>query len=179
MEGYESRVFGAAHEIGNGILKENAKARVGVLLFNDQQTVVQQLTNDKVQLNQSLDLFRNVGAEGGTQIYRAMLATEYLQNTTPTSRFSQDGDFRKIIILISDGEDGSSEKSLKVAQYLKAQGWIIYSIFVHRNDVSPEEEGGYQFLKSISGNHIVGSSYVDSVLLDDLPRHFREKFTCI
>ncbi|MEZ4846000.1 MAG: VWA domain-containing protein [Bdellovibrionota bacterium] len=181
MEGYESRVFGAAQEIGNGILRENAKARIGVILFNDSQTLVQGLTNNKDELNDSLADFENVGAEGGTEIYRALLTTEYLQNRTEKSKYAQEQDFRKIIILISDGEDGKSEKSIIMSRHLKNSGWIIYSIFVHKNSVSEEQarDGGYRHLEKISGDFSPESAYVDSVLLDDLSNHFREKFSCM
>ena len=70
---------------------------------------------------------------------------------------------------------------------MKKDGWWIYSIMANTSTADITQGEGRQFfmdkynlLKAVSGNPFDGESYyIDSILLKDLPQHFREKFSCM
>ncbi|MCB0273099.1 MAG: VWA domain-containing protein [Bdellovibrionales bacterium] len=188
MEGYEEFVYQAARAIAKGLLKDNQRARLGIIGFNDEYKVVITPSNDLSMILRTAKEYKNLKAHGGTLMFKAFQAIDQIHDEIEKNPYADQPDYRKIIILISDGEDLRSEKTKEETMRLKMEKeWNIFSIFVHKEKQSYETEESFSrarsdsltLLSEISGNSTEESSYVDSVLLEDLPDFFRNHFSCM
>lgn len=108
----------AAKEIISQMKVEDRCAVVG---FTNFTSVKQELTSDKTLLNSAVD---RLHAGGGTSIYRGIDAALSMFD-------SMSGDERqKFIILLSDGEDGSTTQSLCSAKAAGEKGVRIFALMI-------------------------------------------------
>lgn len=180
MQNFESYVFEATKAIAHGVLSNSGRTRIGFIVFNEGYQVIQGLSSDLKEINQTLKSMKNLKASGGTLIKNALLGTHLQQRSAIESRFFNESGFKQMLILISDGEDGDVDSTLEYSKSLKAEfDWWIFSIFVktnhHFNNTMNQD---FEFLQSVSGNANEESWFIDSVILTHLPDYFREHFNC-
>ena len=188
MSGYETLIASALKEIATGLLYEPTLRRLGLITFDYTPTVDLRLTSDfKTAMKQVIRLSKT-SADNGTDIDKGLRQAREEQEKSKPNPNIKSNEFKKIIILISDGEDLSNDENIiKTAVEMKKDGWWIYSIMANTSTADITQGEGRQFfmdkynlLKAVSGNPFDGESYyIDSILLKDLPQHFREKFSCM
>lgn len=193
MSGFEMYSGLALKNIAGGILLGSSNTRFGAVAFNEGSYLVQPLTKDYSTAFKNITSYIKNRAEMGTDINQGLNAVANQEERSPPNQSVNDPNFKKILILISDGEDSEHEQlSIQTAQYLKQDGWWIYSIMADRvavstsrnnkpqNPWSEHQQHKMEFLKNISGNPISADSYyLDSILLTDLPDYFRKHFNCL
>ncbi len=102
--------------VSNFVKNVDDAARVGLVIFDDSASVECELTGDR---NAVLRAVRAVEADGGTNIYSGLeKAGEVLNHVSG----------RKIVILLSDGEDGSRDSIDTVLDDLNRKNIYVYSV---------------------------------------------------
>lgn len=179
MSGYEHVVYDAAMAISKGILEENHGARVGLMTFNSYFHLVQDPTFDLDEMVDSIALCQNKEAKDGTLTFNALKGVAEAHASMDPHPMSTSPEYKKIILLISDGQDNQLQLSLEQAKRMKEDGWWIYSIYVHREYVNELTRlDDMQFMMNMSGNEDPESMFFDTVYLTDMARYFTETFTC-
>ena len=183
MRGFEVFIAQALANIASGIIQENSNRRMGYIYFNDNPKLQLGLTTNIQVAYKNIESFSKIGASGGTQMNDGLTSVSANHIISPENKNAKSSDFKKIIILISDGQDiQDKDKILQTSNKLKNEGWWIYSIMATKEkDQEPLDENPYyQLLRGISGNPFdTEETYVDSILLADLPQHFNQKFSCM
>src|SRR5215467_11300493 len=103
----------------NLIKASNPEDQVFVVNFNDEYYLDQEFTSDIKKLQAALE---HVESRGGTALYDAIVASaDYLQKSTLQ---------RKVIFVVTDGEDDASQESLEQAVHRLQQenGPTVYAI---------------------------------------------------
>ncbi len=152
-----------------------------VMTFDDQPEVVQEFTDSLEQLQQSI---RKQRAGGGTALYDAVYqacADKLLH--APMS--ADEPVIRRVLVIISDGDDNLSEKSRSQAiEMAQRAGVVIFTISTSTDWLSPEESSdptkntnrkyqmdpGDQTLKSLA--EAAGGRAFFPYRLDDLNQSF-------
>lgn len=103
----------------NLVKASNPEDQVFVVNFNDEYYLDQEFTGDTKKLQAALE---HVESRGGTALYDAIVASaDYLQKSTMQ---------RKVIFVVTDGEDDASQESLEQAVHRLQQenGPTVYAI---------------------------------------------------
>lgn len=182
MASYERFVAEALARIATGIIQENSPRRMGFISFDDSATLKLPLTNSLEQAYSAIKSFSRTPAKGGTEINNGLLSVTANHLISPPNKLSRSSEYKKILILISDGEDSSYDEIISTANKMKSDGWWIYSIMVGKKYHSEplDQDPYFQLMKYISGNPNDNEEfYVDSILLSDLPEHFSQRFSCM
>lgn len=195
IDGYELYLWETAEAIASGLLKENKKARLGIIGFDSEAYVIQEPTDDLSTVLQTIadgkgKNFINIQS-GGTDISSGLQGAYYLSNNIDPSKYADENEFTNFIILISDGGDGDGDNGKKGASFrqatkriagkLKSNQWWIYSVFLPNHDTDDEQILYFSFMRDVSGyyDHLKEYNLMDSVHLTELPTHFREFFSCM
>ena len=190
MSGYESLMTDAFQSIADGVLKENRRTRMGLVTFQFLATVEQKLTHDYSEFVEKIQDLRNRCAGNGTDIVHGLEEAALEYSKSPLSPTAELPDYKKIIILITDGEDSPKDAIVEYANKLKAQGWWIYSVMVYKKSnltipSTPTTIGMTQYttteemmLKLVSGSPHSNKEYFSSVALENLPEYFSKFFSC-
>lgn len=121
--------------------------KIGVYVFNDNTYVISPLTNDKEDLLKKLDVLSKLKSTGGTAMTRALSLTTnelFSANARPT--------YRKLIIIITDGDPNNEMETYLEAQHIKKLGIGICGVMIQDSSSAPK------FLKSIC----MDSCYVET-----------------
>ena len=120
----------------NAIRRERDQAFL--MTFDDGPQVIKDFTGDTGDLR---DTILKQRAGGGTSLYDAVYAAcEELLNKSPLPR-GPNPDVRRVLVVISDGDDNSSSRSRGEAiEMAQRAGVIIYAISTSTEWVSIEEE---------------------------------------
>lgn len=122
--------------------------RVGVVLFNDDSRVISELSNDSAQILQNLFEYRDANASSGTDIESALLMGVNLLMTGQSSR-------KKMIILISDGDDSNQDNILIAIKQINSIGIGVCGVLINDSVSKPE------FMKEVTSGCYVESDYVN------------------
>jgi VWFA-related protein len=114
----------------NLVRSSNPQDEVFVVNFNDEYYLDQDFTNDLLKLKEALE---KIDAKGGTALYEALVASaEHLKQNARLER--------KIIFVVTDGEDNASRESLEqaVKQLQEENGPSVYAIGVLGDEEHPK-----------------------------------------
>ena len=113
----------------NLVRSSNPKDEVFVVNFNDEQYLDQDFTNDLMKLKEALE---KIDARGGTALYDAVVAS--------ADHLKQNGRLeKKVIFVVTDGEDNASSESLEQAVKVLQQenGPQVYAIGILGDEEHP------------------------------------------
>lgn len=114
------------------------EARVGVVAYNDEATVLQRLSSSERQLSDAVAL---LSANGNTNIDDGLQSAEGVLSST--------GESRRIIVLMSDGAPNAGrtgEELIAYAAGLKEQGYKFYTVGFN------EGAEGYELLSAMASD---------------------------
>ncbi len=114
----------------NLVRSSNPEDEVFVVNFNDEYYLDQDFTNDLLKLKDALE---KIDAKGGTALYEALVASaEHLKRNARRER--------KIIFVVTDGEDNASRESLEqaVKQLQEENGPSVYAIGILGDEEHPK-----------------------------------------
>ena len=114
----------------NLVRSSNPEDEVFVVNFNDEYYLAQDFTNDLLKLKDALE---KIAAKGGTALYEALVASaEHLKRNARRER--------KIIFVVTDGEDNASRESLEqaVKQLQEENGPSVYAIGILGDEEHPK-----------------------------------------
>jgi VWFA-related protein len=114
------------------------KDQAFLMTFDDGPQIIKDFTGDTGELR---DTILKQRAGGGTSLYDAVhAASNHLLNNSPVPS-GPNPDVRRVLVVISDGDDNSSNKSRgEAVDMAQRAGVIIYSISTSTEWVSAEEE---------------------------------------
>jgi Ca-activated chloride channel family protein len=114
------------------------KDQAFLMTFDDGPQIIKEFTGDGGELR---DTILKQRAGGGTSLYDAVYAaSNHLLNNSPLPS-GPNPDVRRVLVVISDGDDNSSNKSRgEAVDMAQRAGVIIYSISTSTEWVSAEEE---------------------------------------
>lgn len=109
-----------------------------LMTFDDGPQIIKDFTGDGGELR---DTILKQRAGGGTALYDAVYAaSNHLLNSSPLPS-GPNPEVRRVLVVISDGDDNSSNKSRgEAVDAAQRAGVIIYSISTSTEWVSPEED---------------------------------------
>jgi Ca-activated chloride channel homolog len=113
----------------NLVRSSNPQDEVFVVNFNDEYYLDQDFTNDLLKLKEALE---KIDARGGTALYEAVVASaENFKNTKLE---------RKVLFVVTDGEDNASRETLEqaVKQLQQESGPSVYAIGVLGEEEHPK-----------------------------------------
>jgi Ca-activated chloride channel family protein len=113
----------------NLVRSSNPQDEVFVVNFNDEYYLDQDFTNDLLKLKEALE---KIDARGGTALYEAVVASaENFKNTKLE---------RKVLFVVTDGEDNASRETLEqaVKQLQQEGGPSVYAIGVLGEEEHPK-----------------------------------------
>ena len=113
----------------NLVRASNAQDEVFVVNFNDEYYLDQDFTNDLLKLKEALE---KIDAKGGTALYEAVVASaEHLKRNARLER--------KVLFVVTDGEDNASRESLEQAVKLlqEENGPAVYAIGILGDEEHP------------------------------------------
>ncbi len=145
----------------NLVRSSNSKDEVFVVNFNDEQYLDQDFTNDLLKLKEALE---KIDARGGTALYDAVVAsTDHLNQNARLEK--------KVIFLVTDGEDNASGQTLEqaVKQLQQDSGPQIYAIGILGDEDHPKRaRKALQILAERTGGIAFFPKSLDEV--DDISR---------
>jgi len=114
------------------------KDQAFLMTFDDGPQIIKEFTGDTGELR---DTILKQRAGGGTSLYDAVYAaSNHLLNNSPTPS-GPNPDVRRVLVVISDGDDNSSNRSRgESVDMAQRAGVIIYSISTSTDWISAEDE---------------------------------------
>lgn len=152
VQGYEGYIFKAIHDFADSFQMDDEEVRIGVVAFNTEAYVPLQITGRRKDLDAFLTE-NNLFCTGTTNM-DAGLRTAYEQLGIAYEGLADRSDSKKIIILISDGEADSPDKTFLVANDIKNGGVDIWGILIASPSARPAEMRLYS-----SPNKFVSTDY--------------------
>src|SRR5271154_250606 len=113
----------------NLVRASNAQDEVFVVNFNDEYYLDQDFTNDLLKLKEALE---KIDARGGTALYEAVVAS--------AENFKSAKLEKKVIFVVTDGEDNASNENLEqaVKQLQQENGPSVYAIGILGDEEHPK-----------------------------------------
>jgi len=114
----------------NLVRSSNPKDEVFIVNFNDEQYLDQDFTNDLLKMKEALE---KITASGGTALYDAVVASaDHLKQNARLEK--------KVIFLVTDGEDNASSETLEQAikQLQQENGPSVYAIGILGDEEHPK-----------------------------------------
>ena len=114
----------------NLVRSSNPKDEVFIVNFNDEQYLDQDFTHDLLKLKEALE---KIDARGGTALYDAVVASaDHLKQNARLEK--------KVIFLVTDGEDNASSETLEqaVKQLQQEGGPSVYAIGILGDEDHPK-----------------------------------------
>jgi Ca-activated chloride channel homolog len=113
----------------NLVRSSNPQDEVFVVNFNDEYYLDQDFTNDLLKLKEALE---KIDAKGGTALYEALVAS--------AENFKNAKLDRKILFVVTDGEDNASRETLEqaVKQLQEENGPSVYAIGILGEEEHPK-----------------------------------------
>src|SRR5262252_9967016 len=114
----------------NLVRSSNPRDEVFVVNFNDEYYLDQDFTNDLLKLKEALE---KIDARGGTALYDAIVASaDHLKTNARLEK--------KVIFVVTDGEDNASNESLEQAikQLQQENGPSVYAIGILGDEEHPK-----------------------------------------
>jgi Ca-activated chloride channel family protein len=146
------------------------KDQAFLMTFDDGPQIIKDFTGDTGDLR---DTILKQRAGGGTSLYDAVYAaSDYLLNKSPLPS-GPNPDVRRVLVVISDGDDNSSNHSRgESVEMSQRAGVIIYSISTSTDWVSPDEEK--DTMKQVQRKYLKteGDQVLDQLALETGGRSF-------
>ncbi len=113
----------------NLVRSSNPQDEVFVVNFNDEYYLDQDFTNDLLKLKEALE---KIDAKGGTALYEAVVAS--------ADNFKNAKLERKVLFVVTDGEDNASRETLEqaVKQLQQENGPSVYAIGILGDEDHPK-----------------------------------------
>jgi VWFA-related protein len=113
----------------NLVRSSNPQDEVFIVNFNDEYYLDQDFTNDLLKLKEALE---KIDAKGGTALYEALVAS--------AENFKNAKLDRKILFVVTDGEDNASRETLEqaVKQLQEENGPSVYAIGILGEEEHPK-----------------------------------------
>src|ERR1022692_1834777 len=113
----------------NLVRSSNPQDEVFVVNFNDEYYLDQDFTNDLLKLKEALE---KIDAKGGTALYEALVAS--------ADNFKNAKLERKVLFVVTDGEDNASRETLEqaVKQLQQENGPSVYAIGILGDEEHPK-----------------------------------------
>ncbi|MGA9390853.1 MAG: VWA domain-containing protein [Candidatus Sulfotelmatobacter sp.] len=113
----------------NLVRSSNPQDEVFVVNFNDEYYLDQDFTNDLLKLKEALE---KIDAKGGTALYEALVAS--------ADNFKNAKLERKVLFVVTDGEDNASRETLEqaVKQLQQENGPAVYAIGILGDEEHPK-----------------------------------------
>ena len=113
----------------NLVRSSNPQDEVFVVNFNDEYFLDQDFTNDLLKLKEALE---KIDARGGTALYEALVAS--------AENFKNAKLERKVLFVVTDGEDNASRETLEqaVKQLQQENGPSVYAIGILGDEEHPK-----------------------------------------
>jgi VWFA-related protein len=146
------------------------KDQAFLMTFDDGPQIIKDFTGDTGDLR---DTILKQRAGGGTSLYDAVFAAStHLLNNAPLPP-GPNPDVRRVLVVISDGDDNSSNRSRgESVEMSQRAGVIIYTISTSTDWVSPEEEK--DVMKQVQRKYLKteGDQVLDQLALETGGRAF-------
>jgi VWFA-related protein len=146
------------------------KDQAFLMTFDDGPQMIKDFTGDTGDLR---DTILKQRAGGGTALYDAVYAASiHLLNNSPVPP-GPNGDVRRVLVVISDGDDNSSNRSRgESVEMSQRAGVIIYTISTSTDWVSPDEEK--DVMKQVQRKYLKteGDQVLDQLALETGGRSF-------
>jgi VWFA-related protein len=146
------------------------KDQAFLMTFDDGPEIIKDFTGDTGDLR---DTILKQRAGGGTALYDAVYAaSNHLLNNSPLPP-GPNPDVRRVLVVISDGDDNSSTRSRgESIEMTQRAGVIIYSISTSTEWVSPDEEK--DVMKQVQRKYLKteGDQVLDQLALETGGRSF-------
>lgn len=146
------------------------KDQAFLMTFDDGPEIIKDFTGDTGDLR---DTILKQRAGGGTALYDAVYAaSDHLLNNSPLPP-GPNPDVRRVVVVISDGDDNSSTHSRgESIEMTQRAGVIIYSISTSTDWVSPDEEK--DVMKQVQRKYLKteGDQVLDQLALETGGRSF-------
>lgn len=146
------------------------KDQAFLMTFDDGPQIIKEFTGDTSELR---DTILKQRAGGGTSLYDAVFAAStHLLNNSPLPA-GPNPDVRRVLVVISDGDDNSSNHSRgESVEMAQRAGVIIYSISTSTDWVSPDEEK--DVMKQVQRKYLKteGDQVLDQLALETGGRSF-------
>ena len=146
------------------------KDQAFLMTFDDGPQMIKDFTGDTGDLR---DTILKQRAGGGTSLYDAVYAASvYLLNNSPLPP-GPNPDVRRVLVVISDGDDNSSNRSRgESVEMSQRAGVIIYTISTSTEWVSPDEEK--DVMKQVQRKYLKteGDQVLDQLALETGGRSF-------
>src|SRR6266849_5168961 len=126
----------------NLVRSSNPQDQVFVVNFNDELYKDQEFTSDLKKLQSALE---KVEARGGTALYDAIVASADYLKESPLQR--------KVIFVVTDGEDDASQLSLEQAMHVLQQenGPVVYAIGLLGDEKARKAKRALQLIADRTG----------------------------
>jgi VWFA-related protein len=146
------------------------KDQAFLMTFDDGPEIIKDFTGDTGELR---DTILKQRAGGGTALYDAVYAAStHLLNNSPMPP-GLNSDVRRVLVVISDGDDNSSTRSRgESVEMSQRAGVIIYSISTSTDWVTPDEEK--DVMKQVQRKYLKteGDQVLDQLALETGGRSF-------
>ena len=146
------------------------KDQAFLMTFDDGAQIIKDFTGDTGELR---DTILKQRAGGGTSLYDAIYAAStHLLNNSPLPP-GPNPDVRRVLVVISDGDDNSSRRSRgESVEMSQRAGVIIYSISTSTDWVTPDEEK--DVMKQVQRKYLKteGDQVLDQLALETGGRSF-------
>ncbi len=148
VDGNEKFIYSAISSFERGLDISPDNVNLGVVVFNNYSEVICPLEGNLKEINDRIALLSDYLASGTTNLSSALYSAFDEFNTR-----GREG-YKKIVIVISDGQPDSPEDTYKITQQLKLVGIEIFTIMINDEVSNPE------YMKSISSkNNFYNTDY--------------------
>lgn len=156
VQGQEQSVVSAIEGFASGFSLDADGVNLGIVIFNNRAELAAALTGDVREILVQTSLLRAAEATGSTYLEKGLTlaATELLSNGRPG--------YRRLVIVISDGDVTLVDDTLLAAQQLQLLGIGICAVLIRNSNAKPE------LLRRISNGCYAESDYNN--LADELKK---------
>ena len=127
VQGSEKFLYNSISSFEKGLDISEDNVNLGIVVFNSYSEVICSLESDPREIRDRIELLSTYVA-GGTTNLSSALYSAFDEFATK----GRDG-YKKIIIIISDGQPDYGDDTYKVAQQVKSLGMQIYTILIDNN----------------------------------------------
>lgn len=132
VNGHESFIIDAFREFTNKFDLADDGIKIGAIAFGSDVKLVSPLTSDRTELTNGIDILVGNSPTGNTNLKDALILAydQLIKNGRD--------DYRKMIIIISDGEPDYPNETLTIAYQIKGANIGICTVLILGDRISPE-----------------------------------------
>ncbi len=153
MAGHEKEITQAFNEFIDQLPLSETSIKMGLITFANKGTLITNLTSDKDQIKNDINGLNQIQAGGSTNMADGL----YLAFNELISNGRKD--YKKMVIVVSDGAPMNPEKTMTVINQLKLSNVGVCGIFIRSYMGDP------QFMKSITSDFCYVESDYENLIV--------------